>query len=417
MDLNDLDAELGNLRSLPAPSRPPIEILAARMRRRHRRRALGATLAGVTAIVVAGIGFLAVARDDGVTVLSNGPHASTVDPDAPSGTVVVPDLVGRTLSVGSGMADSVGLSLTVSEGDAAVADAVIVATEPGPGVTVPAGSVIGARSALPDPPVDVECPNGRHPRGKANADALPSADGLGRSEAEAEVLALRALTPESSDTEVYLGIWDRWAYTDDAGLNVIPTKGFQVIIVTQDPARCPSAPSFRNVPVTVVLGDLTSWAGELIAPTRPVSVTAIEVSSDADSGQQIDLVLDGPVPDRQVTYVDGIATQPESVAYTTQQDPTSVHVCDAVHSFPAPSIGTIDVFIPSGWLDRTKAIKQIAPTYPTTEEHPGKIVACGPYDGFVQFSIWDPTSTDPARLDVHLSEDGTRIVVKVHPAR
>lgn len=414
MDLNGLDTELRSLREVPTPPRPAVEALAARAyRRRKRQRILGVTLASVVVVVAASVGFRAATGDDRVSVSSAGTE-DDVEPKAPAGTVVVPDLTGQTLAMAVSTATSLGLSLTVSDGDIAVADAVVIATEPGEGVPVSSGAIIGARTALPDPPVGVECPYSRHPRGEVAADALPWSESLSRAAAEATVLALRAQTPESSGTEVYLGIWDRWAYTDDEGLNVVPTTGYQVIVVSREPANCPSAPSFQTVPITVVVGDVTAWAGDLIGTAPAIRVTGIEVHADANGGERVEFVLDGPAPNRQVTYVDEIPAQLTGVAYTAQQDPSAVQVCDSVHSFPSPSIGTIDVFIPRQWFDPSKPIEQITPRFdPESVDRPGKIVACGPYKGFVQYSIWAPTTTDPARLGAHLSDSAERIVIEI----
>lgn len=142
---------------------------------------------------------------------------------------------------------------------------------------------------------------------------------------------------------------------------------------------------------------------------------SIEVSTSQDGAQKIEFVFDDPLPDDRVTYIEDIASaDTPGVAYTIQ-DPRGVHVCDDVHSFGADSTGTIDVLIPSGWSDPSTPVQQLVPNFDPPVDHPGKIVACGPYKGYVQYSIWGPASDDQDDVRVTLSEDSTRIAVDVQP--
>lgn len=217
----------------------------------------GAFVARIVDTAVHDIAFVAEWR------LDEGPPVGSPEDRGGVGGAVVPDVVGRSLSSAVEQAADAGLSLTAHEGDAAFNDAVVLAIEPEAGTQVEPGAAVGARTALPDPPLEMECPSSRHPRGRANADALPPVDGLERSAAEAEVLALRQQLPDSSDTEVFLGIWDRWAYSGSGStVTEEPRRGFQVIVVTQDASRCPGAPQFRGVPVTYVVGPIQDWAGD-----------------------------------------------------------------------------------------------------------------------------------------------------------
>ena len=264
MDMTSLDHDLRRLRELPVPPRPPLTALTRLMQRRRRRRLATMSLLGVLAVVAVGGGVARLNDRDGVTVASGG-HATTTSAPAesvPAGPVLVPDIVGWTVSAAADEMAKAGLVLSVNDGDARFAESVVVAAEPGAGATVEVGAVVGVRTALPDPPSPVECPDARHPRGEADPDALPSVDGLDRQTAETTVLALREEVPESSVTEIYLGIWDRWAYTGTgAAAQAVPAQGFQVIVTTDDPSRCPSAPQFNGVPVTYIVGSPEAWAG------------------------------------------------------------------------------------------------------------------------------------------------------------
>lgn len=269
MDLTSLDGELDQLRTIPVPPRPPVEALVAMARRRRRRRTVAKAVAGTVMIAATGLGLVARSGEGDSRVASNGPASPSTSERAPAaGDTVVPDVVGWTvLSAVAAMRDA-GLVLSISDGDAEMNDAVILAVEPGIGTAVKREAVVGARTALPDPPVEVECPDARHPRGEAGADALPRVDGLDRRAAAIEVDGLRQQVPETSATEIYLGIWDRWAYSEaGTAIVVAPAKGFQVIVVGEDASRCPSAPQFRGVPVTYVTGPVEAWAGGATATT------------------------------------------------------------------------------------------------------------------------------------------------------
>lgn len=266
MDLTPLDRELEQLRTISVPARPGVDELAARVRHRHRRRAIAATVAVSVVIVVIGAGAFMFAGDDEVRLTSEGPPVTSDGPVGPEARV--PDLIGWTVGRARPAMSDAGLVLSVSPGDASVDGALILATEPGPGADVTPGAVVGVRTALPDPPVDVECPDARHPRGDSDADALPEINSLDRRSAEDELLSLRmqlrqqALERGGSErAEAYMGIWNRWAYSGrGASVSVAPAQGFQIIVVLGDASACPSAPEFRGVPVTYVTHPTDEWA-------------------------------------------------------------------------------------------------------------------------------------------------------------
>jgi hypothetical protein len=317
MDMNSLDRDLWRLRDLPVPPRPPLTALTRLMQRRRRKRLATMSLLGVfVGLAVAG-GVARLSDRDGVTVASDGRATTTTAPaDAvPAGSVLVPDVIGWTVSAAADKLDEAGLALLVNDGDAPFAESVVVAAEPGAGATVEVGAVVGVRTALPDPPSQVECPDSRHPRGEADPDALPSVDGLDRQTAEATVLALRDEVPESSTTEIYLGIWDRWGYTGEgAAAQAVPVRGFQAVVTTDDPSGCPRAPQFRGVPVTYIVGSPAAWAGSPVdgAPTpspasdacEPLSGTELVVGDHALTRVPAGFRPDGEVTESSTGFVD-----------------------------------------------------------------------------------------------------------------
>lgn len=278
MDLTTIENQLVSLRSAGIPDRPPVTELARRAaRRRRRRRAMGSAVA-IVALVGLGAGALRLTNDDAQQLETREQRTTTTSTGGSDLSVRVPPVVGKSVGEAAALLENVGLQLSVSDGDAAFTNAVVVAAEPGEAVEVPSGAVIGVRTALPDPPLAVECPSARHPRDGDNPDGLPRADSLDRASAEATVRTLRSSVPDTSDTRVFLGIWDRWAYSDDNGtIATARTTGFQAIVVTPDANRCSTTTTFHAVPVTYVFGDLT-WAGDPF-PQATVELDGIQVET------------------------------------------------------------------------------------------------------------------------------------------
>jgi hypothetical protein len=287
MDLTTIEHQLESLRTMGIPERPLVTDLARRAtRRRNRRRATGSVVAAA-ALVGLGVGAFRLADENAQRLQTHDQQSTTTSTGGNELSVRVPPIVGKSVGEAAALLQSSGLELSVSDGDAAFTNAVVVAAEPGEAVEVPSGAVVGVRTALPDPPLSVECPLARQPRDGDNADALPNADGLDRTSAEATVEYLRSSVPDTSDTRVFLGIWDRWAYTESGGtITTARTPGFQTIVVTPDASDCATTPTFQAVPVTYVFGDLT-WAGDPFPHT-----SAVPTSQSVEAARR-----DGVVPE------------------------------------------------------------------------------------------------------------------------
>jgi len=145
---------------------------------------------------------------------------------------------------------------------------------------------------------------------------------------------------------------------------------------------------------------------------EPVSVISVGTEVQADGGQTVSVQLDGPVPDRPVTFVDDI-TDPDApgIGYTTQ-GPSGLHVCGARHWFPGV-VGTVDVLLPADWLAPGSPDADMGLTTSDVPGAPGKVVACGPWRGYVQYSIWGAVSDDQADVEVRVEPDGDGSVVVV----
>ena len=178
----------------------------------------------------------------------------------------------------------------------------------------------------------------------------------------------------------------------------------------------------------VALGD--SGAGPETAPSRTAAqanaLMTIAVQPDVDGGENIVFAFEAPLPASPPQPVPGIETLPHEltgIAYATQRGGpgASIHVCSARHfgfqPLP-PETGSVDVFIPASWMPPgfgptdvpiDNGVRDLEPG-----GTPGKIVGCGPYNGYVQYSIWAPASDDLEDVNAHVTSSD-RLVVEIRP--
>lgn len=142
-----------------------------------------------------------------------------------------------------------------------------------------------------------------------------------------------------------------------------------------------------------------------------ITVERTQVVGRGGGTAEVIMDFDQPLPNRDISFVEDLtdADPADGLAYATQ-DASSVDVCDSVHSFPPPADGTIDVLIPADWFaegTETHASELDA------QANPAKFVVCGPHNGFYQYSIWGPATTDPDEVTISISPDGKRLVVQL----
>lgn len=141
------------------------------------------------------------------------------------------------------------------------------------------------------------------------------------------------------------------------------------------------------------------------------------VVTGGPGAEEVAIVFDGPLPEGDAVYVADIrsAENPSGLAYTTQGVDGVVWECGTRHwGFgPAATTGSIDVLIPSGWVapDGVQA-REGGVSYVDDPDHVGKIIGCGPYKGYVQYSIWGSASDDPNDVRVVADGDSIRVVVQ-----
>lgn len=177
------------------------------------------------------------------------------------------------------------------------------------------------------------------------------------------------------------------------------------------------------VGVVALRSDPRDPASDSVPATSPpdslgLSVERIVVRGGAET-EEVAIVFDGPLPEDEATYIDDITTVDDpSFAYTTQAMSGVVWQCDTRHfGFgPGATGGSIDVLIPSEWFAPGGVqAREEGVSYVDDPEYAGKIVACGPYKGYVQYSIWGAAPEGPDGVRVVADGDSIRVVVDVEP--
>ena len=159
-----------------------------------RRRRVLAIAATVVALAGFAAGWALLTGDDEDDVVAGDARSSEEQTNGPpvsadESGVVAPDVVGLSLGVARPLIEQAGLRPAVIEGDPDFGPAVVVAQKPGAGLSVDLDDIIGLRTALPDPPLRLECVGGRHPRdGGGTGDGLPQVDSVSRAGAEQAVI-------------------------------------------------------------------------------------------------------------------------------------------------------------------------------------------------------------------------------------
>jgi len=155
-------------------------------------------------------------------------------------------------------------------------------------------------------------------------------------------------------------------------------------------------------------------AASVPAPT-PVALEAVEVHTEADDSQAVTFVFDGPLPDSSASLTEDITAvrDPEQLLYAIQGS-SALHVCQYTHFFGEHPGGSVDLLVPAGWLVADPEVDQLRPTYEPSDRV-NKIPACGPYHGFVQYSIWGAPSDEPGNVSVSVDPTRTRVTVAMQP--
>jgi len=159
-----------------------------------------------------------------------------------------------------------------------------------------------------------------------------------------------------------------------------------------------------------------------------LSLERIVAPEEPDGTRVVLIEFDGELPEGAATYVEDIksADAPGGLTYTTQDMTDTVWVCADRHFGFGPGAAghdTIDVLIPSAWLEVGRAAfpdRFTVPFAPAADgvsgNWAGKILGCGPYKGYVQYSITSVAGmADPADVRVEAAGDSIRVVIQPPP--
>jgi PASTA domain len=287
-----------------------------------RRRLTFAAVVAFAALVVTGLTISRWSSGSQDEVVATGTAAADERQESTSTStgvadVLIPDVVGLSLADADNAIENLGLRPRVIEGDPDFGAALVLAQEPGAGLSVRVDDIVGLRTVVPDPPPSLECPGGQYPRGDVgldSADALPPLEGVSRANAEEAVVEIRARL----DNTVLLGQWNRWAWQRvDGEVEVVPVEGFQVIVVADTSDCGPTVPSYFNgAPVTWVKGPLDDFVVGLqptLAGPREVESTSLDVAEDLVAALRADGIDASMLPDPDLPEAGLIAGRPRRV--------------------------------------------------------------------------------------------------------
>lgn len=176
------------------------------------------------------------------------------------------------------------------------------------------------------------------------------------------------------------------------------------------------------VGVVALRSDPRDPASDSVPTSAPaslgLSVERIVVRGGAET-EEVAIVFDGQLPEGDAVYIDDItAADKPGFAYTTQDMSGVVWECETRHfGFgPGATGGSIDVLIPSEWFAPGGVqAREEGVSYVDNPEFSGKIVACGPYNGYVQYSIWGAAPNGPDGVRVVADGDSIRVIVDLEP--
>ncbi len=197
-------------------------------------------------------------------------------------------------------------------------------------------------------------------------------------------------------------------------------------------ARLPGRARLLNVAavavlLAIVIGlvALRPGAGEQAAdqpvPTPPaptnlgLSALRFEVRG-AGEATEVRIVFDGDLPVGEAVHVADITSvEDPGLSFTTQSMEGNVWQCASRHwDFGPGAVGrsTVDVLVPSRWVapDGVQA-RDGRVTY-IDPRSVGKIMACGPYKGYVQYSITAPPFDGADDVSVRVDGRSIRVVIE-----
>jgi len=155
------------------------------------------------------------------------------------------------------------------------------------------------------------------------------------------------------------------------------------------------------------------------APAAELSLLSIDVTVRPD-GEDLVFTFDQPFPSRELAPWDPARGIGDSLSYGVQS-PERIQNCAATHGNAGPGMqtGSFDIYIPADWWNPTAQARdyelnwQQPKSLPSSVPGPGLIFACGPYDGYIQYTVTAPSSDELGDIHVTISPSGDQLRVEV----
>jgi hypothetical protein len=213
----------------------------------------------------------------------------------------------------------------------------------------------------------------------------------------------RIVTASSAAAIVVGGVLGVSAIREDQ-----PEKG-------QQAPRFSTQPSTSTPPATLVSAGSTTE----VASTAELSLLSIDVTVRED-GEDLTFAFNQALPSRVLTPWDAERGIGDSLSYGVQS-PDQIQNCAATHGNAGPGMetGSFDIYIPAEWWSPTALPADYELNWhqpkslPPSTPGPGLIFACGPYDGYVQYTVTAPSSDDLKDIAVTIAPSGDRLLIEV----
>ncbi len=156
------------------------------------------------------------------------------------------------------------------------------------------------------------------------------------------------------------------------------------------------------------------------APAAELSLLSIDVTVRPD-GEDLVFTFDQPFPSRELALWDTARGIGDSLSYGVQS-PERIQNCATTHGNAGPGMetGSFDIYIPADWWNPTALARDYELNWhqpkslpPSSVPGPGLIFACGPYDGYIQYTVTAPSSDELGDIDVTISPSGDQLRVEV----
>lgn len=156
-------------------------------------------------------------------------------------------------------------------------------------------------------------------------------------------------------------------------------------------------------------------------------LVSVAVQREVEGGENVVFTFEAPLPahpPQPIAGIESLDPERDGIFYTTQGAEDAIQVCESRHfdfqPVPPPT-GSVDLFFPAAWMAPTFNPSEVPIDNDVRPEDalepggtPGKIVGCGPYEGYIQYSIWAPVSDDLEDVSAYVMSSN-HLVLEIRP--